>query len=77
MDVTVRVILPLPDSAPIKELIDRYFDPSGLLAGSPLQALPSLLTAIVYGRGYFANAAPQYGQFFQSACAPRPQLGQG
>ena len=46
MDVTVRVILPLPDRAPIKDMLNRYFDPSGLLVGSPLQALPALLSAI-------------------------------
>jgi len=45
-DITVRVALPLPDRAPIKELLNRYFDPSGLLVGSPLQTLPSLLSAI-------------------------------
>ena len=46
MDVTVRVILPLPDRAPIKDVLTRYFDPSGLLVGSPLQVLPALLAAI-------------------------------
>lgn len=46
MDVTVRVILPLPDRAPVKDLLNRYFDPSGLLVGSPLQTLPPLLAAI-------------------------------
>ena len=46
MDVTVRVALPLPDRAPVKDLLTRYFDPSGLLVGSPLQALPPLLAAI-------------------------------
>lgn len=46
MDVTVRVSLPIPDRAPIKDLLARYFDPSGLLVGSPLQTLPSLLSAI-------------------------------
>jgi len=46
MDVTVRVALPLPDRAPIKDLLTRYFDPSGLLVGAPLQTLPSLLSAI-------------------------------
>ncbi|HEY5730414.1 MAG TPA: DEAD/DEAH box helicase [Anaerolineales bacterium] len=46
MDVTVRVILPLPDRAPIRDLLTRYFDPLGLLVGSPLQALPPLLAAI-------------------------------
>ena len=46
MDVTVRVVLPIPDRAPIKDLLSRYFDPSGLLVGAPLQILPSLLSAI-------------------------------
>ncbi|MDO9301060.1 MAG: DEAD/DEAH box helicase, partial [Anaerolineales bacterium] len=46
MDITVRVALPIPDRAPIKDLLSRYFDPSGLLVGSPLQTLPSLLSAI-------------------------------
>jgi len=46
IDITVRVALPIPDRAPIKDLLSRYFDPSGLLVGAPLQALPSLLSAI-------------------------------
>jgi hypothetical protein len=46
MDVTVRVTLPFPARTPVKDLLTRYFDPSGLLAGSPLQTLPPLLTAI-------------------------------
>lgn len=45
-DITVRVALPIPDRAPIKDLINRYFDPSGLLVGAPIQTLPSLLSAI-------------------------------
>ena len=45
-EVTVRVTLPLPDRAPIQELLNRCFDPSGLLVGSPLQTLPPLLAAI-------------------------------
>lgn len=45
-EVTVRVTLPLPDRAPIQELLNRCFDPSGLLVGSPLQNLPPLLAAI-------------------------------
>ena len=45
-DITVRVALPLPDRAPINDLLNRYFDPSGLLFGAPLQALPSLLSAL-------------------------------
>ncbi len=46
MDVTVRAALPLPDRAPVKDLLTCYFDPSGLLAGSPLQTLPTLLSAM-------------------------------
>lgn len=45
-DVTVRVALPFPDSAPVKELLNRYFDPAGALVGSPLQVLPALFAAI-------------------------------
>lgn len=45
-DVTVRVALPIPDHTIIRELLTRFFDPSGLLVGSPLQALPPLLAAI-------------------------------
>ena len=46
VEVTVRVTLPLPDRAPVHDLLDRYFDPAGLLIGSPLQTLPALMTAI-------------------------------
>ncbi|MBI5823349.1 MAG: DEAD/DEAH box helicase [Chloroflexi bacterium] len=46
MDVTVRAALPIPDNARVKELLARYFDPSGLLVGAPLQTLPALLSAI-------------------------------
>ncbi len=46
LDVTVRIALPLPERAAVNELLTRYFDPSGLLVGSPLQALPPLLAAI-------------------------------
>jgi len=46
MDVTVRVTLPLPDRAPVHDLLNRYFDPGGLLVGSPLQTLPPLMAAI-------------------------------
>jgi len=46
MDVTVRVALPIPDNARVKDLLNRYFDPSGLLTGSSLQALPSFLADI-------------------------------
>jgi len=46
MDITVRVTLPIPDNARVKDLLTRHFDPAGLLVGSPLQALPSLLADI-------------------------------
>ena len=46
MDITVRVTLPIPESARVKDLLSRRFDPSGLLAGAPLQALPALLSEI-------------------------------
>jgi superfamily II DNA or RNA helicase len=46
MDVTVRVTLPLPDRAPVRNLLNLYFDPAGLLAGSPLQTLPALMASI-------------------------------
>jgi superfamily II DNA or RNA helicase len=45
-DVTVRVTLPLPDRASVRDLLDRYFDPAGLLVGSHLQILPALMAAI-------------------------------
>jgi len=46
LDVTVRLALPQPDRPAIQELLTRYFDPSGLLAGAPLQVLPSLFAAV-------------------------------
>ncbi len=46
MDITVRVTLPIPDNARVKELLTRHFDSSGLLVGAPLQALPTLLSEI-------------------------------
>ncbi|HZD56659.1 MAG TPA: DEAD/DEAH box helicase, partial [Anaerolineales bacterium] len=46
VDVTVRVALPLPDRPILHDLLTRYFDPSGVLVGSALQALPALLAAI-------------------------------
>ncbi len=46
MDVTVRVMLPLPDSAAVKNLLDRTFDSTGILRGDPLQHLPPLFAAI-------------------------------
>ncbi len=46
LDVTVRILLPIPENARVKDLLNRYFDPSGLLTGSPLQALPALLAEV-------------------------------
>lgn len=46
VDITVRVELPLPERKPVRELLTRYFDPSGVLAGSPLQALPPLFAGL-------------------------------
>ena len=45
-EITVRVVLPLPDIASIKDLLTRYFDPVGVLAGAPLQTLPALFAAV-------------------------------
>ncbi|RJP49503.1 MAG: hypothetical protein C4557_11175 [Anaerolineaceae bacterium] len=46
MDITVRVTQPIPDNARVKDILSRRFDPSGLLVGAPLQALPALLSEI-------------------------------
>ncbi len=46
VDVTVRIVLPIPENARVKDLLNRFFDPSGLLVGSPLQALPTLLADV-------------------------------
>ncbi|MFH1634455.1 MAG: DEAD/DEAH box helicase [Chloroflexota bacterium] len=46
VDVTVRVELPFPKRTAVQELLTRYFDPSGVLIGSPLQALPALSAAL-------------------------------
>ncbi len=45
-EITVRVAFPLPDSALLKVLLTRYFDPSGALVGAPLQTLPTLFAGI-------------------------------
>ena len=42
-DVTVRVDLPLPRRANVRDLLLRHFDPTGVLTGAPLQSLPRLL----------------------------------
>jgi superfamily II DNA or RNA helicase len=46
MEVTVRVVLPLPGNAAVKELLEPYFDASGVLIGAPLQSIPPLLAAV-------------------------------
>jgi superfamily II DNA or RNA helicase len=43
-DVTVRVDLPLPRRATVRDLLLRYFDPTGVLTGSPLHSLPRLFS---------------------------------
>jgi superfamily II DNA or RNA helicase len=45
-DETVRVGLPLPKQEAVHELLGRFFDPSGVLVGSPLRSLPALFSAI-------------------------------
>jgi SNF2 family DNA or RNA helicase len=45
-EVTVRITRPMPDHSTVRDLLDRYFDPAGLLVGSPLQTLPALMAAI-------------------------------
>ena len=42
-DITVRIGLPLPKRPATRESLTRYFDPSGVLIGAPLQSLPRLL----------------------------------
>lgn len=42
-DITVRVGLPLPGRQVVRDLLLRYFDPTGVLIGAPLQSLPRLL----------------------------------
>ena len=44
VDVTVRVDLPLPRRTNVRDLLLRHFDPTGVLAGSPLQSLPRLFS---------------------------------
>jgi len=46
LDVTVRIVLPIPENVRVKDLLNRYFDSAGLLVGSPLQALPTLLAEV-------------------------------
>lgn len=46
VDVTVRIVLPIPENARVKDLLNRHFDSAGLLVGSPLQTLPTLLADV-------------------------------
>ena len=46
LDVTVRVELPLPERPAVQEMLTRFFDPAGLLIGSPLQMLPALMASL-------------------------------
>jgi superfamily II DNA or RNA helicase len=39
---TVRVTLPLPEEAPLRDLLSRYFDAEGVLQGKVTQSLPAL-----------------------------------
>jgi hypothetical protein len=67
LDGTVRVALPLPDRQPVKDLLTRYFDPSGLLVGAPLPTLPSLLAAV-------ENLPAREGPFIKLTEAVREHL---
>jgi superfamily II DNA or RNA helicase len=44
VDVGVRVGLPFPKPKAVRHLLEQYFDPTGLLIGSPLQSLRTLLS---------------------------------
>ena len=46
VEITVRIELPLPKPSAVQEILNRFFDPSGVLIGSPLQTLPSLSAAL-------------------------------
>ncbi len=43
-DVTVRIDLPLPRRSSVRNLLLRHFDPTGVLIGAPLQAVPRLFS---------------------------------
>ena len=45
-EVTVRVGLPLPRVAAVRDLLARYFGPDGVLVGSPLDDLPRLFNTL-------------------------------
>ena len=46
VDVTVRVEFPLPAPIAVRDLLERCFDPAGVLIGAPLAALPALSAAL-------------------------------
>ena len=46
MDETVRIEMPLPRQEDLRKLLNRHFDPSGVLIGAPLQSLAALFKAI-------------------------------
>jgi superfamily II DNA or RNA helicase len=45
-EVTVRISQPLPEPAPLRQLLARYFDAEGILQGPILHTLPALLHEI-------------------------------
>lgn len=46
LDVTARILLPIPENARVRDLLNSYFDSAGLLTGSPLETLPTLLADV-------------------------------
>jgi len=45
-ETTIRISLPLPGPATLRDLLSRYFDAEGVLQGPVLQTLPALLQEI-------------------------------
>ena len=45
-EITVRVGLPHPEDPAVRGVLERHFDPSGVLIGSAFQSMPALLAAI-------------------------------
>jgi superfamily II DNA or RNA helicase len=46
MEVSVRVAQPLPDDPEVRDLLKRFFDPTGAFIGAPTQALPGLFATL-------------------------------
>jgi superfamily II DNA or RNA helicase len=67
VDVTVRVTHPLPDSFAVRDLLNRHFDPSGVMVGSPLQVLPVFF-------GQIEKLPPRYRQLIVVDEAVRQHL---